>query len=400
MNDWLSLEKFNKAFRKDLTQAHGEENVVSKVSCSIMALAWAYRCVFAVSFASTTDAVKEVHRAVNEAKIAMKACWSGIQGISFDFVTNFHRASHAHESIILFGSIRLASCARGEAKICQCRRTCRNCNHNRPEYDMLQQQNITGAVNFMVAGGARCLPNHPYDDEFLDFIEDNPTLRSLLSLSVVTDNYAGHEAGEDAVNESVGYLSGPYTTEADSDLHEESSIVQFYSALIPNRERCFAKVQVNEVYFVKDSDEKQTKLARVDSIWCEIDDFIIKEHDNRGKTTGANFDHVAVEVTWLREQKGDDTSKYAFEVYSLPVVSESASAQTKVLPITSVLRPAHVFPLCPQRHTSQSRCAVATSPGYAERPQGCYGFCAGLNHNPARSSSTVTLYALNHFLVK
>ena len=323
---WLTASKFSKLWLADLMETHlTKESAVAAVCDSIKTMAWAYRCVFAHSF-STENIGTTVNDAVKSAKCAMKKCWEGIRGITLKAVTNFHSADHTAELTWLFGSIRLCSCARGEAKHCCLKRMNGHCNHRRPEYDMLLGQNISWAVKFLIAGGAVHLRNHLYCPKFLKLIESSTVLQKIMKMASSVDTYVGRGTSETDHAEVCTVnviLRGK---------KQEAGETTFKYALVPDREQFATKVQAGQFFWAFDENVIE-RVAMVNKIYTtdsidEIKDSLL----STSKSWSVDMKYVLVELSFLEPHETLDNRLFL-----------QPNSKTTCM-VAHVVRPAHVLP--------------------------------------------------------
>jgi hypothetical protein len=196
---WLNMSKFNKVWSKDLLQVHKTNSSVLEAVCSAVdGMARAYRFVFAESYTDTPTILSELNQCIKCARQLMQRCFEGVRGTTFSKTSNFHAAEHTSETARLFGLPKLVSCARGEAKHCAVRAVNRQSNHKFEEYDMLLSQNVRQGVTFLLTGGTQHLRGVQdlYPPHILSLLEQDTTLRKLLTMSGANETYVARNEGD------------------------------------------------------------------------------------------------------------------------------------------------------------------------------------------------------------
>jgi hypothetical protein len=381
LGTWFDHTKIRGNWMAELKRVHHqtEEQVAVLVRRSVAAWAWAYRVVFSPTYAAGSDTILLIRVAVNQAKVAMKTCWQGVHGLTLDKVSNFHAADHAHEICEMFGSIRLCSCARGEAKHCFLRRFIANCNHRREEYDMLFAQNVIWAIKFLLSGGAKHIKHHYDQKGFLDIIETDHTLRELLRKKTHTDTYVGQQGAE-----SHEVAASSFTTLACK--HSGGPCTDPCNARLPNRESATSHVAVGEFFycFIEGS-LRVVLLARI-LVPAGINNV---KHSalSTTKTAYVETDAVKVEVSPMTIAKVDLEDFGAEEKIDTVL---TYGTDTTTVNISDITGPAHLYPVCEGALDGRSKCPVATASG----TDCCFGISGLQGHN------SPCLFIENKYFVK
>ena len=230
---------------------------------------------------------------------------------------------------------------------------------------MLESQNVTQAINFLLLGGFVHLPPDLYDTTmrglFTPGSPGNNFLAVMLRMAGQTQTYVGRDSQEVGAKPTIVF--GNVVSRSEATLSHDCVI-------LPNRDSFAGRITAGGFY-----------LAKVDS--CELAVFVSSIYqDTKQGTVSAE---LCVTQSTDMGFRGDP---------NLPIVQVDFLSKV-FIPIGDVIRPAHVVPLCSDSGCSDKiRCMARFSD--EQVPKGCASHCLGLagDHHPTGT------YIWNLYFVK
>lgn len=251
---------------------------------------------------------------------------------------------------------------------------------------MLMSQNIIWSIKFLIAGGAQHLHRHYYDAEFLEVLQTDTTLVTLLRKKSKTDTYVGQQGDE--AHEVKTCTKVGLKDRVDDESDEKRTI--FAKAELPQRESAVAHVKCG--CFFRCVVDNTVRIVFLKSIVVDGDMSQIRDQNlSTNKTSFVCTGDVTFLVVVMAPAPSGGLD---FDVLTWPGdVNDPATAVS--IPVSDWVGPAHVIPLCDGALQKKSLCPVALTDG---TPEGCKGCCFGIGGLTAHTLPRV--FVVNKYFVK